>query len=73
MLDRTAIKKEQRGGQNQGLNILSHTSRQGRNKHSVVKSHLSRQYEVELMELKNLMAKQQAEQQLKDRQIQLEN
>ena len=49
------------GGQNQGLNILSHRSRQGRNKHRVVKSHLSRQYEVELMELKNLMAKQQAE------------
>ena len=43
------------------------------NDHSVAKSRLSRQYEVERMELENLMAKQQAEQQLKDRQIQLEN
>ena len=48
-------------------------SDKSRNENSVVHSRLSRQYEVELMEPKNLMAKQQAEQQLKDRQIQLEH
>ena len=44
-----------------------------RNEHSVAKSRLSRQYEVERIELENLMAKKQAEQQLKNRKFQLEN
>ena len=43
----------------------------GRNEHSVAKSRLSRQYEFEQMKLENPMAKQQAEQYLRDRQYQL--
>ena len=43
-----------------------------RNKLSVAKSHSPRKHKVEQMEIENLMAKQQAEQQLKERQYQLE-
>ena len=74
MLDQTAIRKEQQCGQNQGPTTVYPTqASKSRNEHSVGKSRLSSQYGVERMELENLMAKQQAEQQLKDRQIQLES
>ena len=55
------------------VSSLKSATNKSRKELSVAKSRPLRQIQVELMEHENLMAKQQAEQQLRDCQIQLKN